>query len=79
MEFNISEKIDKMPVEFTFSFWVIKIDDDSSAFDSASFDLVNAFNRLYFTANATGTAGTHEIKFKAILNSNGQSVTIPST
>ena len=68
-----------MPVEFTFSFWVIKVSDSSSNINSRSYDIMNAFGRLYFTANTTGTSGTHQIKLKVILDNDGSSVSIPSS
>ncbi len=63
-----------MPSDFTFSFWLMLIDDSTDARLKSNFDVINAFGRIYVTANLTGGYGSlHRIEMKLIENQNGQS------
>lgn len=52
----------ELPTDFTFSFWMIMINDN--LLTTNSFDLINAFGRIYFTSNLI--SGSQHIVVKVV-------------
>jgi hypothetical protein len=45
-----------LPPSFTLTFWVIKIDDLTNRVQWSSFNMIQAFDRVYFKAHIVGTS-----------------------
>ncbi len=64
--------MEKLPVDFTFSFWTIFIEDFSDKYKTYNYDLINAFGRIFVQAKRIGGSGTsHQIIMNIVENSVG--------
>ena len=77
LRLNTSSSLTALPTSFTFGFWFIMKSDGTSNM-TKDFDLMNAFGRLYFYANYSGSS-IHTLSTRFIINPSGNSNTNENT
>jgi hypothetical protein len=78
MDISNDVQLKSLPSSFTFWFWVIKQEDLIQI--QQSFNLLNAFDRLFFTATLDpSTQKMHCLQFSFDVNTFGTHLTIPSS